>query len=86
MPEENGPYRIRAPLSDADRSILADSMRTAVRDEVLDVVVERLARDLERMVPPPRCVDGALVETRPISAPPKVRLAPDGGPVLARIG
>ena len=46
MNEKTGYDRVRAPLSDADRLTISLAMKHTVRDEVLDVVVDRLARDL----------------------------------------
>ena len=44
MPDQTGSIRVRAPLSDAGRTLLPRASREAIRDEVLDVVVERVAR------------------------------------------
>jgi hypothetical protein len=53
MNEKTESDRVRAPLSDADRYTISLAMKHSVRDEVLDVVVERLARDLRLSDGPP---------------------------------
>lgn len=53
MNEKTGSDRVRAPLSDADRYTISLAMKHSVRDEVLDVVVDRIARDLRLSDGPP---------------------------------
>ena len=53
MNEKNGSDRVRAPLSEADRLTISLAMKHTVRDEVLDVVVDRIARDLRLSDGPP---------------------------------
>jgi hypothetical protein len=43
MKEKTGCTRVRAPLGDADRLTISLAAKQCVRDEVLDVVIERLA-------------------------------------------
>lgn len=78
MNEKNGYDRVRAPLSDADRLTISLAMKHSVRDEVLDVVVERMARDLrlgegppplrlcrdDDEPPPPVSPDPSMIEPR----------------------
>jgi hypothetical protein len=65
-------------LSDADRYTISLAMKHSVRDEVLDVVVDRLARDLrlsdgppvlrlrrdDDEPPPPPSPDPSMIEPR----------------------
>jgi len=51
MTEETGCDRVRAPLGDAERLTIGLAMKQSVRDEVLDVVVERIARDIGLCAP-----------------------------------
>ncbi len=46
MTENTGPTRVRAPLGDADRLTISLAAKQCVRDEVLDVVIDRLAAAL----------------------------------------
>jgi hypothetical protein len=43
MKDKTDCTRVRAPLGDADRLTISLAARQCVRDEVLDVVIERLA-------------------------------------------
>lgn len=89
MPDTTGFDRVRAPLSDADRDSIHHARKQSVRDEVLDVVVERLARVLGAMP------DGArpalsITEVFPdawkgCARPASVQFVDSPG-VLARIG
>lgn len=89
MPDTTGFDRVRAPLSDADRDTVHHAQQQSVRDEVLDVVIDRLARVLMAM---PDGARPALAITevfpdawRGCARPASVQLVDSPG-VLARIG
>lgn len=89
MSDTNGFDRIRSPLGDADREAIEHARRQCVRDEVLDVVVERVARAIAalRDDDPPQLT---LTEVLPIgwrggAGAASVRRV-DSPCVLARIG
>lgn len=89
MPDTTGFDRVRAPLSDADRDSIHHARRQSVRDEVLDVVIDRLARVLQAMPDASRPAL-SLTEVFPDAwkghaRPASVELIDSPG-VLARIG
>jgi len=95
MRDMTGTRRVCAPFGDADRMIIRHAAERAVRDEVLDVVIERIARDLARMDERPRLAlrpapaDGpeVVVATRTVPIEQStLRVRPGGGAVVARIG
>ena len=79
-----------APLSDADRELIAHARRRCISDEVLDVVVDRLARAIASMRDPEEPPALAITEVFPeawaaSSCSASVRFIDSPG-VLARIG
>ncbi len=83
MNEKTGSTRVRAPFGDADRLTISLAARQCVRDEVLDVVIERLAAALgygDR----PASMPGLRLHLSEISVEADARL-PDSAGVEPRV-